>query len=94
MIFIINNKSSATRFSRHSSNYREISIQETREGQTSNMAARGVFRSVWCSFAGLKLCATGTNSNPILMRNAPQLSALAIQSRGIREGEIYLKTTI
>ncbi|XP_037541323.1 39S ribosomal protein S18a, mitochondrial [Nematolebias whitei] len=49
------------------------------------MAARSMFRSVWLSFAGLKLCATGTNSNPVLMRNAPLLSALAIQSRGIRE---------
>ncbi|XP_017291466.1 39S ribosomal protein S18a, mitochondrial [Kryptolebias marmoratus] len=49
------------------------------------MAARSVFRSVWTSFAGLKLCATGTNCSPVLRVNVPQLSALTIQSRGIRK---------
>ncbi|XP_013867410.1 large ribosomal subunit protein mL66 [Austrofundulus limnaeus] len=49
------------------------------------MAARSMFRSVWTSFAGLKLCSTGVNSNPLLRVNVLQLPASTIQSRGVRE---------
>uniref|UniRef100_A0A3B4YXS2 Large ribosomal subunit protein mL66 n=1 Tax=Seriola lalandi dorsalis TaxID=1841481 RepID=A0A3B4YXS2_SERLL len=50
------------------------------------MAARSVLRSVWTSFAGLKLAGTGTSASALQRINVPQLSALTIQSRGIRQG--------
>ncbi|XP_044025636.1 39S ribosomal protein S18a, mitochondrial [Siniperca chuatsi] len=49
------------------------------------MAARSILRSVWTSFAGLKLGATGTNVKVQQTINVPQLPALTIQSRGIRQ---------
>ncbi|XP_040921154.1 39S ribosomal protein S18a, mitochondrial [Toxotes jaculatrix] len=49
------------------------------------MAARSVLRSVWTSFAGLKLGATGTNVSALQRINVPQPPALSIQSRGIRQ---------
>ncbi|XP_069579941.1 large ribosomal subunit protein mL66 [Brachyistius frenatus] len=49
------------------------------------MAARGVWRTVWTSFADLKLGATGTNASSLQRINVPQLSAFTIQSRGIRQ---------
>ncbi|XP_023286066.1 39S ribosomal protein S18a, mitochondrial isoform X2 [Seriola lalandi dorsalis] len=49
------------------------------------MAARSVLRSVWTSFAGLKLAGTGTSASALQRINVPQLSALTIQSRGIRQ---------
>ncbi|XP_039980641.1 39S ribosomal protein S18a, mitochondrial [Xiphias gladius] len=49
------------------------------------MAARSVLGSVWTSFAGLKLGATSTNVTALQRINVPQLSALSIQSRGIRQ---------
>uniref|UniRef100_A0A8P4KG94 Large ribosomal subunit protein mL66 n=1 Tax=Dicentrarchus labrax TaxID=13489 RepID=A0A8P4KG94_DICLA len=45
------------------------------------MAARSMLRSVWTSFAGLKL---GTNVRVQQWINVPQLPATTIQSRGIR----------
>lgn len=48
------------------------------------MAARSMLRSVWTSFAGLQLGARGNNVKVQRRINAPQLSALTIQSRGIR----------
>ncbi|XP_028253026.1 large ribosomal subunit protein mL66 [Parambassis ranga] len=49
------------------------------------MAARSVLRSVWTSFTGLKLGTTSTNVSALQRINVPQLSALTIQSRGIRQ---------
>ncbi|XP_022593723.1 39S ribosomal protein S18a, mitochondrial [Seriola dumerili] len=49
------------------------------------MAARSVLRSVWTSFAGLKLGGTATSASTLQRINVPQLSALTIQSRGIRQ---------
>ncbi|KAE8286956.1 28S ribosomal protein S18a, mitochondrial [Larimichthys crocea] len=49
------------------------------------MATRSMLRSVWTSFAGLKLGPTGTNVKLQQRINTPQLSALTIQSRGIRQ---------
>ncbi|XP_010737591.2 large ribosomal subunit protein mL66 [Larimichthys crocea] len=49
------------------------------------MATRCMLRSVWTSFAGLKLGPTGTNVKLQQRINTPQLSALTIQSRGIRQ---------
>ncbi|KAK5853084.1 hypothetical protein PBY51_006904 [Eleginops maclovinus] len=49
------------------------------------MAARSMLRSVWTSFAGLKLGATGSNVIFQQRTNVPQLSTLTIQSRGIRQ---------
>lgn len=57
------------------------------EGQELNMAARSMLRSVWTSFAGLKLGATGINVKVQQGINVLQLPALTIQSRGIRQGE-------
>ncbi|XP_073349583.1 large ribosomal subunit protein mL66 [Pagrus major] len=48
------------------------------------MAARSMLRSVWTSFAGLKVGATCPNVKVHQRINVPQLPALAIQSRGIR----------
>ncbi|XP_037305897.2 39S ribosomal protein S18a, mitochondrial [Pungitius pungitius] len=45
------------------------------------MAARGVLRSVWTSFSSLKLANTKVQRGV----NIPQLSAVTIQSRGIRQ---------
>ncbi|XP_034384001.1 39S ribosomal protein S18a, mitochondrial [Cyclopterus lumpus] len=45
------------------------------------MAARSMLRSVWTSFSGLKV----VNVNVQQVINVPQLSALTIQSRGIRQ---------
>lgn len=53
------------------------------------MATSGVLRSVWTSFAGLNLFATGRNLSALQRINVPQLSAFAIQSRGIRQGETF-----
>ncbi|XP_059213175.1 39S ribosomal protein S18a, mitochondrial [Centropristis striata] len=49
------------------------------------MAARSMLRSVWTSLAGLKL--VGTAANVKLQQGiiVPQLSALTVQSRGIRQ---------
>ncbi|KAF3849752.1 hypothetical protein F7725_019471 [Dissostichus mawsoni] len=49
------------------------------------MAARSMLRSVWTSFAGLKLGATGSNVIFQQGTNVPQLSAITIQSRGLRQ---------
>uniref|UniRef100_A0A1A8FRJ2 Large ribosomal subunit protein mL66 n=1 Tax=Nothobranchius korthausae TaxID=1143690 RepID=A0A1A8FRJ2_9TELE len=49
------------------------------------MAARGVLRSVWASFPSLKLGTGVTNTNSFMRVNVPQLSALTISSRGIRQ---------
>ncbi|XP_067428526.1 39S ribosomal protein S18a, mitochondrial [Thunnus thynnus] len=49
------------------------------------MATRSVLRSLWTSFAGLKLGVTGSNASALQRINVPQLSAFAIQSRGIRQ---------
>ncbi|XP_038583129.1 39S ribosomal protein S18a, mitochondrial [Micropterus salmoides] len=49
------------------------------------MAARSMLRSVWTSFAGLKLGATGTNVKFQQTIHVPQLQTLTIQSRGIRK---------
>ncbi|XP_071335093.1 large ribosomal subunit protein mL66 [Trachinotus anak] len=49
------------------------------------MAARSVLRSVWTSFAGLKIGATGSSVSALERINVPQLSALTMQSRGIRQ---------
>ncbi|XP_047430215.1 39S ribosomal protein S18a, mitochondrial [Mugil cephalus] len=49
------------------------------------MAARSVLRSVWTSLAGLKLGSTGSSVGALQRINVPQLSALTIQSRGIRQ---------
>ncbi|GAA6224344.1 28S ribosomal protein S18a, mitochondrial [Lates japonicus] len=49
------------------------------------MAARSVLKSVCTSLAGLKLGATGSNVSALQRINVPQLSALTIQSRGIRQ---------
>ncbi|KAL3052657.1 hypothetical protein OYC64_005230 [Pagothenia borchgrevinki] len=49
------------------------------------MAARSMLRSVWSSFAGLKLGATGSNVIFQQGTNVPQLSAVTIQSRGLRQ---------
>lgn len=57
------------------------------EGQELNMAARCMLRSVWTSFAGSKLGAAGTNVKVQQRINIPELPALTIQSRGIRQGE-------
>ncbi|XP_056283935.1 39S ribosomal protein S18a, mitochondrial isoform X1 [Pseudoliparis swirei] len=45
------------------------------------MAARSMLRSVWSSFSGLKV----VNVKVQQMINVPQLSALTIQTRGIRQ---------
>lgn len=56
------------------------------EGRDVNMAARSMLRSVWSSFSGLKV----VNVKVQQMINVPQLSALTIQTRGIRQGEFHL----
>ncbi|KAM4521952.1 large ribosomal subunit protein mL66 [Odontesthes bonariensis] len=49
------------------------------------MAARSVLRSVWTSFAGLKLSTAGINVSLLQRVNVPQLSAFTIQNRGLRQ---------
>ncbi|XP_029281633.1 large ribosomal subunit protein mL66 [Cottoperca gobio] len=49
------------------------------------MASRSMMRSIWTSFAGLKLGATGTNVKVQQWINVPQLPAITIQTRGIRK---------
>ncbi|KAL7388083.1 hypothetical protein ABVT39_006775 [Epinephelus coioides] len=49
------------------------------------MAARCMLRSVWTSFAGLNLGATASKVTLQQRIHVPQLSALTIQSRGIRQ---------
>ncbi|KAM6992261.1 large ribosomal subunit protein mL66 [Tautogolabrus adspersus] len=49
------------------------------------MAARSMLRSVWTSFAGLKLATTGTNLQLHQRIITTRLPALAFQSRGIRQ---------
>ncbi|XP_005745673.1 large ribosomal subunit protein mL66 [Pundamilia nyererei] len=49
------------------------------------MAARSVFRSLWTSFAGLKLESRGTNLSSLRTISVPQLTSLTIQKRGIRQ---------
>uniref|UniRef100_A0A1A7XRH4 Large ribosomal subunit protein mL66 n=1 Tax=Iconisemion striatum TaxID=60296 RepID=A0A1A7XRH4_9TELE len=49
------------------------------------MAARSMLRCVWTSFAGLKQGTGSTNTNPFIRVKVPQLSALTIQSRGVRQ---------
>ncbi|XP_033931309.1 large ribosomal subunit protein mL66 [Pseudochaenichthys georgianus] len=49
------------------------------------MAARSMLRSAWTSFAGLKLGATGRNVIFQQGTTIPQLSAVTIQSRGLRQ---------
>ncbi|XP_012724294.2 39S ribosomal protein S18a, mitochondrial [Fundulus heteroclitus] len=49
------------------------------------MAARGLLRSVWTSFAGLKQGFTGTGVTPLQRVNVPQISAVTIQTRGVRQ---------
>ena len=57
------------------------------EGQELNMAARSMLRSVWTSFAGLKVGATRPMVKVQQRIIVPQLPALTVQSRGIRQGE-------
>ncbi|XP_072218704.1 large ribosomal subunit protein mL66 [Leuresthes tenuis] len=49
------------------------------------MAARSVLRSVWTSFAGLRLSTTGINVSLLQRVNVPQLSAFTIQNRSLRQ---------
>ncbi|XP_041832362.1 39S ribosomal protein S18a, mitochondrial [Melanotaenia boesemani] len=49
------------------------------------MAARSVMRSLWTSFAGLRLGPTDLSVSPLRRQNVPQLSALIVQSRGLRQ---------
>lgn len=49
------------------------------------MAVRSVWKSLWTSFAGLKLETRGTNFCSLQRINVPQWSALTIQNRGIRQ---------
>ncbi|MED6251197.1 hypothetical protein ATANTOWER_025057 [Ataeniobius toweri] len=49
------------------------------------MAARSLLKSVWNSFAGLKQGFTGTSVSPLRRVNVPQISAVAIQTRGVRQ---------
>ncbi|XP_070782076.1 large ribosomal subunit protein mL66 [Enoplosus armatus] len=49
------------------------------------MAARSMFRTVWTSFAGSKLGATSANVKVQQRINVPQLPAITVQSRGIRQ---------
>ncbi|XP_054900636.1 39S ribosomal protein S18a, mitochondrial [Poeciliopsis prolifica] len=49
------------------------------------MAARSMLRSIWTSFAGLKESFTGTSVNSFRGVNVPQISAVAMQTRGIRQ---------
>ncbi|XP_061603039.1 39S ribosomal protein S18a, mitochondrial [Cololabis saira] len=61
------------------------------------MAARTVWRSICTSFTSLKLGTTGSNINPLQRVDVPQLSALTVQSRGLRqvvEGKEGSTTTI
>ncbi|KAG7509490.1 39S ribosomal S18a, mitochondrial [Solea senegalensis] len=48
------------------------------------MALRSVLRSVWTSFTGLKCGTTASTLGSFQPIHVPQLSALTIQSRGIR----------
>lgn len=48
------------------------------------MAARSMLRSVWTSFTSLKLCSKSVNATNVQNRSAPLVSALAVQSRGLR----------
>lgn len=57
------------------------------EGQELNMAVRFISRSVWTSFSGLKLDAAVTIAKFQQGVSVPKLSALTLQSRGIRQGE-------
>lgn len=57
------------------------------EGQELNMATRSMLRSVWTSFAGLNVGATCPMMKVQQRIIVPQLPALTIQSRGIRQGE-------
>lgn len=57
------------------------------EGQELIMAARSMLRSVWTSFAGLKVGATCPMVKVQQRIIVPQLPALTVQSRGIRQGE-------
>ncbi|XP_029984968.1 large ribosomal subunit protein mL66 [Sphaeramia orbicularis] len=49
------------------------------------MAARCMLRSVWTSFSSLTLGPSASNFCSLQRINVPQLSALTIQSRGIRQ---------
>ncbi|XP_037606755.1 39S ribosomal protein S18a, mitochondrial [Sebastes umbrosus] len=49
------------------------------------MAGISMLRSVWTSFSGLKLGLTGSQVKIQQLINVPQLQALTIQSRGIRQ---------
>ncbi|XP_008288916.1 large ribosomal subunit protein mL66 [Stegastes partitus] len=49
------------------------------------MAARSVLRSVWSSFAGLKLGVSGSNVGILQRVNVPLVSAVTVPSRGIRQ---------
>uniref|UniRef100_M3ZRN8 Large ribosomal subunit protein mL66 n=2 Tax=Xiphophorus maculatus TaxID=8083 RepID=M3ZRN8_XIPMA len=49
------------------------------------MAARSTLRSIWTSFEGLKQSFTGTSVNSLRRVNVPQISAVAVQTRGIRQ---------
>lgn len=56
------------------------------------MAARSVFSSVWTALAGLNLGATRSSVGFLQRTGVPQLSAVPVQSRGIRQGETRLDT--
>lgn len=49
------------------------------------MAARSVLRSVWTSLAGLNFGGRGSSVSVLQRTCVPQLSALTVQSRGIRQ---------
>ncbi|XP_054872240.1 39S ribosomal protein S18a, mitochondrial [Amphiprion ocellaris] len=49
------------------------------------MAARSVLRSVLSSFTGLKLGVSGSNVGVLQRINVPLVSALTVQSRGVRQ---------
>lgn len=68
---------------------RETNRQE--KTKVGNMATRSVFRSLWTSFAGLNLGGTGSSVSVLQRIRGPQLSALTIQRRGIRQGEAVIK---
>lgn len=56
--------------------------------RSGNMATRSILRSVFTSFAGLKL-GTASGRLSVLPRttNLRELPAFAVQSRGIRQGK-------
>ncbi|XP_015245561.1 PREDICTED: 28S ribosomal protein S18a, mitochondrial [Cyprinodon variegatus] len=49
------------------------------------MAARSLLRSIWTSFVGLKHGLIMSSVSPLPRVNVPQISAIAVQTRGIRQ---------